>query len=70
MNYKEYLGTLVGKKGTLDSPIDGSLFTLRFNESHDKFRNAQVLEVYDDFVVIREDISGTLRIPFSALVVR
>jgi len=67
MNYKEYLRTLIGRRGTLDMPKNGSYYILRFNESDVRLRNAQLLEVQDNFVVIHHDIYGMLKIPLSSL---
>jgi len=67
MNYKEYLKTLIGRRGTLDMPKNDSYYTLRFNESNARLRNAHLLKVQDDFVVIHHDIHGAIKIPLSSL---
>jgi len=67
MNYREYLKTLIGKKGTLDIPKNGSYYTLRFNEADVCRRNAYLVEVQDDFVVIHHDLQGMIKIPLTSL---
>lgn len=67
MNYKEYLKTLIGRRGTLDMTENGSYYSLQFNESNARLRNAHLVEVQDDFVVIHHDIHGLLKIPLSSL---
>ncbi|SEM06450.1 hypothetical protein SAMN04489760_103144 [Syntrophus gentianae] len=75
MNYKEYLKTLIGRRGTLDIPEKGaydmlknsSYYKLRFNEANLSQRNAHVLEVQDDFVVIHHDVHGAMKIPLTFL---
>jgi len=75
MNYNEYLKTLIGRRGTLDMPKNGSsempknstYYKLRFNEANLCHRNAHLLEVQDDFVVIHHDIHGEIKIPLSSL---
>jgi len=66
MNYREYLKSLIGRRGTLDMPEKG-YYTLRFNESNVRLRNAHLIEVQDDFVVIHHDIHGVIKIPLSSL---
>jgi len=68
MNYKEYLKTMIRRRGTLDMPEDGSCYTLRFNESDARLKNAHLVEVQDDFVVIHHDHHGMLKIPLLSLV--
>ena len=67
MNYREYLKTLIGRRGTLDMPQNGSYYTLRFNEPNGRLRNAHLVEVQDDFVVVHHDIHGMIKIPLSSL---
>lgn len=67
MNYKEYLKTLIGKRGTLDMPEDVPYYTLRFNESNGRPRNAHLLKVQDYFLVIQHDIHGIIKIPHTGL---
>ena len=67
MNYKEYLKTLIGRRGTLDMPDKNSYYTLRFNEPNLRNRNAHLLNVQDDHVVIQHDVHGTIKIPLSSL---
>ncbi|ABC77974.1 hypothetical cytosolic protein [Syntrophus aciditrophicus SB] len=67
MNYKEYLKTLIGRRGTLDMPKNGPHYTLHFNESDSRHKNAHLVDVDDNFVVIHHDVYGILRIPLSSL---
>ncbi|ABC78306.1 hypothetical cytosolic protein [Syntrophus aciditrophicus SB] len=65
-NYKDYLKTLIGKKGTLDMPRMGcSYYVLCYNKSDVQIGNAQVTDVQDDFVVVHHDVHGTVKIPMS-----
>jgi hypothetical protein len=66
MTYKEYLKKLIGRRGTLDMPEHDSYYTLRFNEENIRLRNAYLIEVQDDFVVINHDIHGMIKIPLSS----
>lgn len=73
MNYQQYLKTLIGRRGTLDFPEKGSCgvlenssyYKLRFNESNLSHRNAHLIDVQDDFVVIQHDVHGAMKIPLS-----
>ncbi len=67
MNYKEYLKTLIGRRGTLDMPENDSYYRLRFDEPNVRHRNAHLLRVQDDFVIIHHEIHGALKIPLSSL---
>jgi len=67
LNYKEYLKTLIGRRGTLCRSENNVHYSLRFNEPNVRMRNAHLLKVQDDFVIIHHDIHGVIKIPLSSL---
>lgn len=66
MSYSRYLKTLVGKKGTLDMPRVGCCYyVLCYNKEDVQIGNAQVTEVQDDYVLVRHDVYGMVKIPMA-----